>query len=188
MFKEQYIRDNDKLKAKETLLMEIKEKYTRERIALTPRQKFVRFGAVFAAFALIAVGALGTLLVTGGDRAPVQESATMSAAADNATTSSADVMAPAAAQTESGTAELTVPENVESYDDIYALIEQMQNANGATNGGVMMEGAATDSAAAAPAAGAPQRSFMVAQQTFINPLPISGGDDFVLPDGSILLV
>jgi len=29
MFKEQYIRDNDKLKAKETLLMEIKEKNAR---------------------------------------------------------------------------------------------------------------------------------------------------------------
>ena len=52
MFKEQYIRDNDKLKAKETLLMEIKEKNTREKIARTPRQKFVRYGAVFAAFVL----------------------------------------------------------------------------------------------------------------------------------------
>ena len=163
MFKEQYIRDNDKLKAKETLLMEIKEKNAKERIALTPRQKFVRFGAVFAAFALIAVGALGTLLVTGGDRAPVQESATMSATAENATTSSADVMAPAAAQTESGAAELTVPANVESYDDIYALIEQMQNRYAATNGGVMMEGAATDSAVAAPAAGATKTDMATAE-------------------------
>ncbi len=54
MFKEQYIRDNDKLKAKETLLMEIKEKNAREKIALTPKQKFVRYGAVFAAFLLVA--------------------------------------------------------------------------------------------------------------------------------------
>ena len=59
MFKEQYIRDNDKLKAKETLLMEIKEKHTREKIALTPRQKFVRYGAVFAAFVLVAAGVFG---------------------------------------------------------------------------------------------------------------------------------
>ncbi len=165
MFKEQYIRDNDKLKAKETLLMEIKEKNTREKIALTPRQKFVRFGAVFAAFALVAVGAFGTLLVTGGNRTPAQESATMSAAADNAATGSADVMAPAATQTQSETAKLTVPANIESYDDIYALIEQMQNANVATNGGVMMESAAdgaTTAAAPAPA-GAVAKADTVAQ-------------------------
>ena len=61
MFKEQYIRDNDKLKAKETLLMEIKEKNAREKIALTPRQKFVRYGAVFAAFVLVAAGVFGVL-------------------------------------------------------------------------------------------------------------------------------
>ena len=42
MFKEQYIRDNEKLHAKETLLMEIKEKNAHEKIALTSKQKFVR--------------------------------------------------------------------------------------------------------------------------------------------------
>ncbi|MBA4347428.1 MAG: hypothetical protein C0413_01045, partial [Clostridiales bacterium] len=147
MFKEQYIRDNDKLKAKETLLMEIKEKHTRERIALTPRQKFVRFGAVFAAFALIAVGAFGTLLVTGGDRTPAPESTMMSAAAENAATSSADVMAPAASQGTTGTTKVDVPASVESYDDIYSMIESMQSAYG----GVMMEGA--NGVMAAPAAG-----------------------------------
>ena len=71
MFKEQYIRDNDKLKAKETLLMEIKEKNTREKIALTPRQKFVRYGAVFAAFILVAAGVFGvTQLGKGTSAAP----------------------------------------------------------------------------------------------------------------------
>ncbi len=148
MFKEQYIRDNDKLKAKETLLMEIKDKYTREKIALTPRQKFVRFGAVFAAFAFIAVGVLGTLLVTGGGKNAAPENTTLSATAENAETSSADVMAPAASQGTTGTTKVDVPASVESYDDIYGMIEQMQNAN-VYAGGVMMENAATDSAVAA---------------------------------------
>lgn len=148
MFKEQYIRDNDKLKAKETLLMEIKDKYTREKIALTSRQKFVRFGAVFAAFAFIAVGVLGTLLVTGGGKNAAPENTTLSATAENAETSSADVMAPAASQGTTGTTKVDVPASVESYDDIYGMIEQMQNAN-VYAGGVMMENAATDSAVAA---------------------------------------
>ena len=148
MFKEQYIRDNDKLKAKETLLMEIKDKYTREKIALTPRQKFVRFGAVFAAFAFIAVGVLGTLLVTGGGKNAAPENTTLSATAENAETSSADVMAPTASQGTTGTTKVDVPASVESYDDIYGMIEQMQNAN-VYAGGVMMESAVTDSAVAA---------------------------------------
>ena len=176
MFKEQYIRDNDKLTAKETLLMEIKEKNARERIALTPRQKFVRFGAVFAAFALIAVGAFGTLLVTGGAKTPAPESTVMSAAAENATTSSADVMAPAASQGTSGTTKLDVPASVESYDDIYGLIEQMQNQYAAANGGVMMEGAATDSAAAAPAAGATKTD--MATQEAAAPMADAGSADY----------
>lgn len=130
--------------------MEIKEKYTREKIALTPRQKFVRFGAVFAAFALIAVGALGTLLVTGGEKTAAPESTMMSAAAENAETSSTEVMAPAASQ-DAAAAPLEVPASVESYDDIYGLIEQMQTRNGMMTGGVMLESA--DGAMAAPAAG-----------------------------------
>ncbi len=130
MFKEQYIRDNDKLKAKETLLMEIKEKHTREKIALTPRQKFVRYGAVFAAFVLVAAGVFGvTQLGKGTSAAP--ENVTLSAAAD-----SSDVR------------------EVKSYDDIYGLIESMQNSNVLYSGGVTMESAVADgTTAAAPAAG-----------------------------------
>ncbi len=140
MFKEQYIRDNDKLKAKETLLMEIKEKNTREKIALTPRQKFVRYGAVFAAFVLVAAGVFGvTQLGKGTSAAPAN--VTLSAAAD-----SSDVR------------------EVKSYDDIYALIEQMQNKYASTNGGVMMESAVSDGATmAAPAGAAEAKSDSVAQ-------------------------
>jgi len=132
MFKEQYIRDNDKLKAKETLLMEIKEKNTREKIALTPRQKFVRYGAVFAAFILVAAGVFGvTQLGKGSSAAPAN--VTLSAAAD-----SADV------------------QEVTSYDDLYGLIESMQNNNVLYDSGVMMESAVADgtTAAAAPSTGA----------------------------------
>jgi len=134
MFKEQYIRDNDKLKAKETLLMEIKEKNAREKIALTPKQKFVRYGAVFAAFLLVAAGVFGALYANRGTNATATpESATLSAT--GATT------------------------EIQTYDDVYAMIEAMQSGyanGGALAGGVMMDGAMvkTESAttAAAPAA------------------------------------
>jgi len=174
MFKEQYIRDNDKLKAKETLLMEIKEKYTREKIALTPRQKFVRFGAVFAAFALIAVGVLGTLLVTGDGKTAAPENTMLSATAENAETSSADVMAPAASQGTTGTTKVDVPASVESYDDIYGMIEQMQAANGMTTGGVMLESA--EGAMAAPAAGEVKTD--MATQEAAAPAMDAGGVDY----------
>ena len=120
MFKEQYIRDNDKLHAKETLLMEIKEKNAREKIALTPRQKFVRYGAVFAAFLLVAAGVFGTLYATKGTNGATPETATLTASADG-----------------------TTPAGVESYDDIYEMIESLQYGNGAVFavGGVMLEDA-----------------------------------------------
>ena len=151
MFKEQYIRDNDKLKAKETLLMEIKEKNTREKIALTPRQKFVRYGAVFAAFILVAAGVFGvTQLGKGTSAAPAN--VTLSAAAD-----SADV------------------QEVTSYDDLYGLIQSMQNNNVLYDSGVMMESAVADgtTAAAAPSTGA-AKSDSVA----LAPATEAGGLDY----------
>ena len=151
MFKEQYIRDNDKLKAKETLLMEIKEKNAREKIALTPRQKFVRYGAVFAAFVLVAAGVFGvTQLGKGTSAAPAN--VTLSAAAD-----SADV------------------QEVTSYDDLYGLIESMQNNNVLYDSGVMMESAVADgtTAAAAPSTGA-AKSDSVTQA----PATATGGLDY----------
>ena len=151
MFKEQYIRDNDKLKAKETLLMEIKEKNTREKIALTPRQKFVRYGAVFATFILVAAGVFGvTQLGKGSSAAPAN--VTLSAAAD-----SADV------------------QEVTSYDDLYGLIQSMQNNNVLYDSGVMMESAVADgtTAAAAPSTGA-AKSDSVA----LAPATEAGGLDY----------
>jgi uncharacterized secreted protein with C-terminal beta-propeller domain len=157
MFKEQYIRDNDKLKAKETLLMEIKEKNARERIALTPRQKFVRYGAVFAAFVLVAAGIFGvTQLNKGGYAAP--GNMTMSA---EAATQSADIV---------------VPDSVTSYDDIYGMVESMQRKGGFYGGGVIMEGAMASDAAAAPAAGS-AKTDMVAQEA-AAPSMDSGSVDF----------
>ena len=114
MFKEQYIRDNEKLHAKETLLMEIKEKNAHEKMALTPKQKFVRYGAVFAAFALVIAGVFGALYAGRGTNA-TQEAAVTSADGAQVT--------------------------IETYDDIYALIENMQSAYGLAAGGVMMESA-----------------------------------------------
>ncbi len=149
MFKEQYIRDNEKLKAKETLLMEIKEKHAREKIALTPRQKFVRVGAVFAAFALVAVGALGTLLVTGTSKSTTQDSANYSVMAESTITSSADSEESFAAEDSLAATEAAIPADVESYDDIYALIERMQSVNGIYAGGVMLESAVTTDGATA---------------------------------------
>ncbi|HAX39940.1 MAG TPA: hypothetical protein DCY10_03530 [Clostridiales bacterium] len=134
MFKEQYIRDNDKLKAKETLLMEIKEKHTREKIALTPRQKFIRYGTVFAAFLLVAVSVFGIINANKGTSATP---ANMALSAEAAT--AAEV------------------KTVESYDDIYGLIESMQNKYGNYADGAVMEEAEMQSAmtdsAAAPTAG-----------------------------------
>ena len=151
MFKEQYIRDNDKLKAKETLLMEIKEKNTREKIALTPKQKFVRYGAVFAAFLLVAVSVFGIINANKGTSATPTNVALSAEAASDA----AEV------------------KTVESYDDIFGLIETIQTKNGMYAGGVVMEGALTDSAVA-PSAGDAKTE--MATQEAAAPAMDAGGD------------
>ena len=158
MFKEQYIRDNDKLKAKETLLMEIKEKHTREKIALTPKQKFVRYGTVFAAFLLVAVSVFGVINANKGTQAP--GNMTMSAAANPESAAS------------------TAVTTVESYDDIFGMIETMQNSNTAYSGGVMLESAATDGAMAAPAAGAAKGDMTTQEAAAPVPAADSNGVDY----------
>ena len=168
MFKEQYIRDNEKLHAKETLLMEIKEKNAREKIALTPRQKFVRYGAVFAAFVLVAAGIFGTIYATKGANGATPENAALSAAADG-----------------------TTPVDVESSDDIYAMIEAMQG--GSDNGravlasGTMSDGAQvkTESATTeAPAAVASQdAAAMDASAAFRTPQKSPGAYCRYVPNG-----
>lgn len=154
MFKEQYIRDNDKLKAKETLLMEIKEKHTREKIALTPRQKFIRYGTVFAAFLLVAVSVFGIINANKGTSATP---ANMALSAEAAT--AAEV------------------KTVESYDDIYGLIESMQSKYGNYADGMVMEDAEMQSAmtdsAAAPTAGEARGSV-----TMESPATAAGGLDY----------
>lgn len=174
MFKEQYIRDNEKLHAKETLLMEIKEKNAREKIALTPKQKFVRYSAVFAAFVLVAAGIFGTIYATKGSNSATPENAVLSAAADSTTSA-----------------------GVESYDDIYAMIEAMQGDNGGGRGviasGAMMDSAqvktesATTEAPAAAAADGSMAMDATADYSGTN-VQVKGVDeaDIVKTDGSYI--
>jgi len=127
MFKEQYIRDNEKLHAKETLLMEIKEKHAREEKRFTRQQKFVRYGAVAAAFILVIGGVLGIWLANRGSDATTTTEQTLEASAADAANSVV---------------------SIDSYDDIYDLIEQMQGTYDAGTGlryeVTTTEGAATD--------------------------------------------
>jgi len=128
MFKEQYIRDNEKLHAKETLLMEIKEKNAQQKKNVSRRQKWVRYGAVAAAFVFVIAGAIGVIAASRTNTP--QEAAQSVSAADTSA--------------------------VASYDDIYELVEQMQGAYDTGYGGrdgVMVTEEAADSAAMeAPAA------------------------------------
>ena len=138
--------------------MEIKEKHTREKIALTPKQKFVRYGTVFAAFLLVAVSVFGVINANKGTQAP--GNMTMSAAANPESAAS------------------TAVTTVESYDDIFGMIETMQNSNTAYSGGVMLESAATDGAMAAPAAGAAKGDMTTQEAAAPVPAADSNGVDY----------
>ena len=54
MFKEQYIRDNERLHAREALLMEIQQKAEKERAASAKRTRYACYGAAAAALVLAA--------------------------------------------------------------------------------------------------------------------------------------
>ena len=128
MFKEQYIRDNEKLHAKETLLMEIKEKNAQQKQNASRRQKWVRYGAVAAAFVFIIGGAIGAIAA----------SRSAETAETTQSVSAADTSA------------------VTSYDDIYELIEQMQGSYDTGSGirygvAVSEESTEADGAAEVPA-------------------------------------
>ncbi len=129
MFKEQYIRDNEKLHAKETLLMEIKNQARREESRDARRQRFVRYGAVAAALLLVAGGVFGAVFAahSGNTVQPTAEQ-TLSAAEASGDTA----------------AEVT------DYNDIYDLIEQMQTVDRGY-GVTVTEEASADEAAEAPA-------------------------------------
>lgn len=62
MFKEQYIRDNEKLHAKEALFMEIQNKLNQEDQKRSRRNRIVRWTAVAAAALLVLGGTLGIVL------------------------------------------------------------------------------------------------------------------------------
>ena len=125
MFKEQYIRDNEKLHAKETLLMEIKEKHAREEKRFTRQQTFVRYGAVAAAFLLVIGGVLGVWFANRGTDSATATEQTLEANAQDATNATV---------------------SIESYDDIYDMIEGLQYGYG--DYGLRYETATTTEAAA----------------------------------------
>jgi len=62
MFKEQYVRDNDRLEAKEALFMEIQDKLTQEQQTKVKRNRFVRWTAIAATMLLVFGGTLGLVL------------------------------------------------------------------------------------------------------------------------------
>jgi inhibitor of cysteine peptidase len=122
MFREQYIRDNEKLRAKETLLMEIKQK-ARKNSRPAARTGWVRYGAVAAAILLVAGGVLGMILSQAGQSTSAEEHQSLSAA-------------------RSGEAGDASPMEVTDYNQLYDAIENLNNR--ASGNGVNM--AATDSA------------------------------------------
>ena len=140
MFREQYIRDNDKLHAKETLLMEIKQKVSREDTRELRRARFVRYGAVAAALVLVAGSIFGAVLATRGASGPQAGAQSLSAGRS---------------------AQEAGPVEIKSYDDIYALIETMQGYGFATADGAAVtqeavrEDAAADSGSSTAAMPAP---------------------------------
>ena len=122
MFREQYIRDNEKLRAKETLLMEIKQK-ARKNSRPAARTGWVRYGAVAAAILLVAGGVLGMILSQAGQSTSAEEHQSLSAA-------------------RSGEAGDASPMEVTDYNQLYDVIENLNNR--ASGNSVNM--AATDSA------------------------------------------
>ncbi len=107
MFKEQYIRDNEKLHVKEALFMDIQNKLDRENTGAGRRSRFVRWAAVAAAAVLVIGGTLGVVL-SGSRTAP------------------ADAESPQSVSTQGVSAE-----SVADYDALYELIS---SAGGAWRG------------------------------------------------------
>ena len=140
MFKEQYIRDNEKLHAKEALFMEIQDKLNQESKKTSRRSTVLRWTAVAAAALLVVGGTLGIVLANARTTKP--------GPADHPQVLSAD-----AADTVKA---------FDSYDELYNTIISMNSGRGAVLGGmtddiaVEEEASSADMAApsAAPAEGA----------------------------------
>ncbi len=133
MFKEQYIRDNEKLHAKEALFMEIQNKLNQEDKKPSRRNSVLRWAAVAAAALLVVGGTLGIVL---SNARTIQPGAT-----DTPQTLLADA---GDAVTSFG-----------SYDEIYRMIDTMLHSRGSTMSGgglddMVLEEAAPEADMAAP--------------------------------------
>ena len=146
MFKEQYRRDNERLHAREELLMEIKKKANAPSRG-AGRTGFARYGALAAAMLLVLTGVAGVLLnpaAKGGDGTEPRMTVSAAAAPQEA------------ANAGEATAEVL---RLENYEDLYALMMETRRevyADGAVAGGGFKSEAAV--AEEAPAADEPAAS------------------------------
>lgn len=142
MFEEQYRRDNDRLHAREELLMEIKKKAAASEPPKA-RRVFMRYGAIAAALLLVIGGTAGILLHGGNGG---QSAAPMALSAEQATDTRA-------AETSDGMVVLN------DYDDLYSLLMETRNAymrgvsmNETSGSDMLFEAVPTDEPAAEEAA------------------------------------
>ncbi|MEN6595701.1 MAG: beta-propeller domain-containing protein [Clostridiaceae bacterium] len=132
--------------------MEIKEKDAQRKEKFSRKQAWVRYGAVAAAFVLIAGGIIGTVFANRSNSPASDGTQTLSAAAESATDGVV---------------------TVENYDDIYALIEQMQTSY---ETGMVYDGA-VQTEEAAIASGAEVKASDSATATAESPVA-SGTSDY----------
>ena len=138
MFKEQYIRDNEKLQAKEALFMEIQNKLNQENEKTSRRNSVLRWAAVAAAALLVVGGTLGIVLANARTTKPGTPDVPQALSADPDRANDA--------VTAFG-----------SYDEIYQMIDTMLHSRGGTIAGggmddVILEEAVPDADMAAPSA------------------------------------
>ncbi len=154
MFKEQYHRDNEKLHAKETLLMEIKNQYQQEsqqdpqdqrpsgdalqQDKTRRRNTLLRYGAIAAAVVLVVTATLGIVLTApakGTGDQMVQNAEAATAEAPETNQASVAQAAVAEGTTAAGQARRTLfadtqeARALESYDELYELMQQIWGTN-----------------------------------------------------------
>lgn len=163
MFEEQYRRDNERLHAREELLMEIKKKAKAE-TRQARRGAFVRYGAVAAAVMLVATGVVGMLLRPVDGIGAAQSSAADAAPMEAMVLERAD--APAA-QAAHAAEEAPV---LETYDDLYALLMETRNYDTAVAmaGGAVPAPAAEEAVETEAAAEAPMEEPMAAEDAAMD--------------------
>ena len=159
MFKEQYIRDNERLHAREGLLMDIQKKAAADKRRADRMPRYALWGAAVAAAILLAIG-IPWLVRKGGPSAGTPQA--VSAAAGAAGTQ--------------GPAPDAAAHDATGYDELYALIEQSYGGMDATDGGVMATAAAVDAAVEAPAAAEGSAPKANAEPAAMDAYSGSGGD------------